>query len=158
MASKAERERIGIDLKRWMRSQGRYKTIRELEKPTGIPYSSLKDYFSGAAAPAGERLERLAALTGVSSLLRLVPGQPREAVKPAAGSSDQMARAVLMTLHRLLDELNFFKRGGSVDRAVLRRVVPARDVGYVTTLLKAMYDEDQFQTWLYFAEYNPESR
>jgi hypothetical protein len=69
-----------------------------------------------------------------------------------------MAQSVFVTVHRLLNELNYFKRGTPEDRAALRSVVPARDIGYLTTLLKAMYDEDQFQTWLYFAEYTPGSK
>lgn len=157
MTSKIDRERMAIQLKQWLRSQGRYRTVRELEGPTGIPYSSLKDYFSGRAVPTGERRERLAALTGAPTLLvKPLGGSGSPAVKSVSG--EQAARDLLMTLHRLLNELHYFKRGTPADRATFRRLVPARDVGYVTTLLKAMYDEDQFQTWVYFADYTPEAR
>lgn len=158
MASEAERERIAIELKVWLRSQSRYKTIRELEGPTGIPYSSLRDYFSGDAAPVGERLQRLAALTRVPGLLALLPLAPPSGGGAKKQSRDQVARKILETTHRLMDELEFFKKGTAADRAVLRRVLSVRDVGYMTTLLKAIYDEDQFQTWLYFTEYKPEFR
>ncbi len=158
MASKAERERIAIDLKKWIRSQSRYETIADLQAPTGIPYASLKDYFQGRTIPSGQRLERLAAITRVPSLTALLPARLAQASKTSGPSNRVMAQSVVTTLHRLLNELNFFKRGTAADRAVLRSVVPPRDVGYLTTLFKAMYDEDQFQTWLYFADYNPESR
>ena len=158
MTNKIDRERMAIELKQWLRSQGRYRTIRELEGPAGIPYSSLKDYFSGAAIPKGDRLERLTALTGVPSLLSVRPDAPSGSTAAGGLTGEQTAREVLMTLHRLVNELHYFKRGTAADRATLRRVVPARDVGYATTLLKAMYDEDQFQTWVYFADYSPEAR
>ncbi|MGH9364402.1 MAG: hypothetical protein ACRD1B_03935, partial [Thermoanaerobaculia bacterium] len=88
----------------------------------------------------------------------LSPARPGQAVQTRVPSSKEMAQAVFTTIHRLLNELNSFKRGTPADRAILRQTVPARDIGYLTTLLKAMYDEDQFQTWLYFADYNPEPR
>jgi hypothetical protein len=157
MASKTERERIAIDLKKWLRSQGQYRRVKDLQAPTGIPYESLKDYFQGRSIPSGERLERLAALTALPTLNALLPIRS-ERVTKAGESSKEMAQAVLTTIHRLLNELNFFKRGTAADRAAFRRIVPPRDVGYLMTLLKAMFDEDQFQEWLYFAEYNPESR
>ncbi len=158
MPSKAERERIAIELKKWLRSQSHYKTVKELQAPTGIPYESLKDYFQGRSIPSGERLERLAALTALPSLSALAPVRPGQTVRTRPSSRKEMAQSVFTTIHRLLNELNSFKRGTAADRAVLRSIVPARDIGYLTTLLKAMYDEDQFQAWLYFAEYNPESR
>lgn len=159
MPSKSDRERVAIDLKKWLRSQPQYKTIADLRNPTGIPYTSLKDYFGGKALPSGARLEKLAALTGAPSLMAMLPTQSGgRAASSGAPSSAEMARSVFTTIHRLLNELNFFKRGTAADRAALRNVVPARDVGYLTTLLKAMYDEDQFQAWLYFADYNPESK
>ena len=158
MPSKTERERIAIDLKKWLRSQGRYKTVKDLQAPTGIPYESLKDYFQGRSVPSGERLEKLAALTALPSLVALSPTRSAQPSKATTSSRKEMAQSVFTTIHRLLNELNFFKRGTPADRAILRQIVPARDIGYLTTLLKAMYDEDQFQTWLYFAEYNPESR
>lgn len=158
MASKEKRERIAIELKQWLRSQSRYKTIRELEAPTGIPYSSLRDYFCGGALPVGDRLRRLATLTGSRVLLGMAAVPPDLAGTNAETGKERAAREVLMALHRLLAELDFFKRGSAEDRALLRRFLPARDVGYLTTLLKAMYDEDQFQAWVYFTDYEPVSR
>jgi hypothetical protein len=58
----------------------------------------------------------------------------------------------------LMAALEPFKKGTAEDRALLRRTVAARDVGYLTSLLKAMYDEDQFQTWVYFTHYTPDQR
>lgn len=158
MASRQERERIAIELKTWLRSQSRFTTIQALEGPTGIPYSSLKDYFSGRAVPAGERLRRLADIAGTPTLLTLVTRVPAEPAQKEVRQAEKTARSVREDVDHLLAHLEFFKKGSTSDRAVLRSVLPPRDVGYLTSLLKAMYDEDQFQTWLYFTDYKPDSR
>jgi hypothetical protein len=54
--------------------------------------------------------------------------------------------------------LEFFKKGSKDDRDVLRKAIPGRDVGYVTSLLRALYDEDQFDAWILFSEYSLRSR
>jgi hypothetical protein len=157
MLRRVNRERIALELKTWLRSQQRYRTIRDLESVTGIPYSSLRDYFCGHAAPVGDRLRRLAGLTRIPSLMEQVTsgsgvGQPGV----APDSPENLAAKVREDADRLLADLEPFKRGTANDRAALKSALPARDVGYLTSLLKALYDEDQFETWLYFAEYRPE--
>jgi hypothetical protein len=156
MHSKADRDRIAIELKKWLRSHSLYRKVADLQAPTGIPYASLKDYFQGRSIPSGDRLERLAAFTGLPSLRALLNPLPTSA--GSASPSNDKARSVAITVHHLLTQLNFFKRGTSADRDVLRNTLPARDVGYLTTLLKAMYEEDQFQNWVYFSEYSPEQK
>jgi hypothetical protein len=151
------KERLAIELKTWLQSQKRFKTIRELEHVTGIPYSSLKDYFSGHATPPGERRRRLGELTRIPSLQPWI--QPPRGLQSASSSQHTAsAESVAIGVRHLMAALEPFKKGSAADRAALRKTVPARDVGYLTSLLKAMYDEDQFQTWLYFTEYTPESR
>lgn len=155
--SDIDKERLAIELKKWLQSQTRFKTIRELEQPTGIPYSSLKDYFAGKASPPGERRRRLAEVTRIPILEPWMrapdPAQSRPTSQPTAS-----AESVGIGVRHLMAALEPFRKGSAEDRAVLRKTVSARDVGYLTSLLKAMYDEDQFQTWLYFTEYTPESR
>lgn len=57
-------------------------------------------------------------------------------------------QAVEETLYALNDELEFFKEGSPHARGILRRRLSGPDVGYVTTLLKALFDEEKFQNWL----------
>ena len=157
MAPKIDRERIALELKGWLRSQQRFRTIRELEPVTCIPYSSLRDYFCGHAAPVGERLRRLAGLTRVPSLVeQLGSGVTATPSPTTTDDPTALAARVRDDADRLLADLEPFKRGTPEQRAVLRSTLPPRDVGYLTSLLKALYDEDQFETWLYFVEYKPE--
>ena len=66
---------------------------------------------------------------------------------------DARAQAVEDTLYTLNDELQFFKEGPPRSRKILRRRLSGPDVGYVTTLLKALFDEEKFQNWLAMTTY-----
>jgi len=70
-------------------------------------------------------------------------------------TSDVVARvqAVEDTLYTLNDELQFFKEGSPHSRKILRQRLSGPDVGYVTTLLKALFDEEKFQNWLAMTTY-----
>jgi hypothetical protein len=52
----------------------------------------------------------------------------------------------------LKDELEFFKTGSAEDREAFRRAVPGEQLGYVVSLLKALYDEEAFREWLHFSQ------
>jgi len=56
--------------------------------------------------------------------------------------------AVENILYTLNHELEFFKQGSANSREILRQRLNGPDVGYVATLLKALFDEEKFQNWL----------
>ena len=60
----------------------------------------------------------------------------------------QKVEAVEAALYTLSDELEFFKQGSANSREILRQRLSGPDVGYVATLLKALFDEEKFQNWL----------
>lgn len=62
-------------------------------------------------------------------------------------------QAVEDTLYTLNDELEFFKEGSPHSREILCQRLSGPDVGYVTTLLKALFDEEKFQNWLAMTTY-----
>ncbi len=57
----------------------------------------------------------------------------------------------------IIRELEYFKNGIKEDREIFREVVPPEDIGYITTLLKALYSEDQFQRWIFISRYRSKS-
>lgn len=83
---------------------------------------------------------------------RAAPPPSDEAPGP---SSDSLAHAreVRLRIQELTNILEFFKRGSTRDRDALRRTIPGRDMGYLTSLLRALYDEDQFEAWILFSDY-----
>jgi len=66
---------------------------------------------------------------------------------PASDVAEKV-EAVEDILYTLNDELEFFKQGSANSREILRQRLSGPDVGYVTTLLKALFDEEKFQNWL----------
>ncbi len=70
-------------------------------------------------------------------------------------TSDVVTRvqAVEDILYTLNDELQFFKEGSPHSRKILRQRLSGPDVGYMTTLLKALFDEEKFQNWLAMTTY-----
>jgi len=72
-----------------------------------------------------------------------------------SSASDVVAhvQAVEETFYALNDELEFFKEGSLHSRKILRQRLNGPDVGYVTTLLKALFDEEKFQNWLAMTTY-----
>ncbi len=68
----------------------------------------------------------------------------------SSATSDVVSKvqAVEDALYALNDQLEFFKEGSPNSRKILRRQLDGPDVGYVTTLLKALFDEERFQDWL----------
>jgi hypothetical protein len=73
--------------------------------------------------------------------------------EPSPKTPREHAEKVLALLFSLDRELQYFRDASSAERDYLRRVVHGQDVGYITSLLRALYDEDKFQSWQLFANY-----
>jgi len=81
-------------------------------------------------------------------------GKSRKTVRNAY----ERATEIKKLLVTLADRLEFFKQDSESRRDAFREVVPGEDIGYITTLLRALYNEDRFQRWLLFSKYDMKSR
>jgi hypothetical protein len=66
---------------------------------------------------------------------------------------DERIEHVKSLLEALEWELDFFKYGSSNRRELFRKSIFAPDVGYIIALLRALFDEERFQTWLIMSNY-----
>ncbi len=73
---------------------------------------------------------------------------PREITDNAAA-----ALAVRATLRKLVAQLEYFKKGNDSDRKKFRDTVDPVEVGYVTSILRALFDENGFQRWMLATDY-----
>ena len=158
------KEHCAIALRRAMASAGRFETIRELAETVDINYSTLRGYFQGRSLPSEENWQRLGSALGQGSASS-APKVPRRTEAKTSGlpSGDRAeapseeacasAEEVRRQIRHLSHTLGFFKHGSAADRETLRRTIPGRDMGYLTSLLRALYDEDQFEAWILFSEY-----
>jgi hypothetical protein len=61
------------------------------------------------------------------------------------------AKSVRSAIRQLLNELEYFKRGTEADRKAFREAIDPMEIGYLTSLLKALFDEEGFQRWVLLA-------
>ena len=71
-----------------------------------------------------------------------------------ANIAEGCARRVEEAIRKLVRELEFFRTGSREDREVFRQNISAQDVGYTISFLKALFDEDAFQNWIFAAQYD----
>ena len=67
----------------------------------------------------------------------------------------EIVKELLYALNR---ELEFFKLASPENREMFRRRIHAPDVGYIIALLRALFDEDKFQSFLYMSNYDMKRR
>lgn len=159
------RNQIAKELRIWL-SQSKYENQSQFSRETGISLSNIKKYFQGRRLPAGENLRKLQEVTNLEILNKLPnrrktkeKSRKRPTVRAQMAtpiSSDlahEKAKRVWKTLVSLNNELEFFKRGSPNDRKLFRDMISGEDVGYIIALLKALFNEDQFENWIYFTDY-----
>jgi len=159
------KQQLAKELRIWL-SQSKYASQSQFAKDEGISLSNIKKYFQARRLPVGDSLRRLQETTKLEILNKLpIKGKvkkeskkkpPVESQIPTPITSDlahENANRVWKALISLNNELEFFKSGSTRDRKVFRDVISGEDVGYIITLLKALFNEDQFQNWIYFSKY-----
>ena len=152
--SELGKQGCAIALRKALARSSRFRTIREVAEAASENYGTVKNYFTARTLPSRERWLRIAAVLlpdmGASSALKKREDPGTLPTKEAAASQ---AGRVSQTLRGLGQLLEYFKTGSSKDRDSLRHIVPPADVGYITSLLRALYDEDRFEEWILFSNY-----
>ncbi|MCK5291162.1 MAG: helix-turn-helix transcriptional regulator [Thermoplasmata archaeon] len=91
---------------------------------------------------------------GVESLERHI-SESKEHFKRFDVGGDSGSR-VTATFYALARELLAFRESDVRERGELRRRISPKDVGYVVSFLKALYDEDKFSDFIFFTKYELE--
>jgi len=148
------KEGCAITLRKALAKSTKFRTIRAVSEAARVNYNTTKDYFQGRHLASRENWARIAAVF-LAEIGASIPVRRKRVGAAAANRRVPAARAarVLETLRRLGEQLDFVKTGSRKDRDLLRRIVPGTDVGYITSLLRALYDEDQFEEWILFSNY-----
>lgn len=126
------------ELRKWLESQERWESISALARDLGMNDRTVGHYFEGCRFPTGERRLRLYQVTGLECL--------REGAIPKRSEAYEMAEKTRDLLFQLVTQLEYFGKTRQ-RRSVFRSVVPSKDVGFVTSFLKALYDEKSFLVW-----------
>jgi len=143
-----DKKQLAIQLRAWVGQQRERRTWKQWADFFGIKEKTLGGYIQGKTFPRGDNLKRLQAKASLPILRH-----QNESEIERKMTSEQYARRVENILQQLAKELNYFKSGKREDREVFRKIVMGEDVGYIISLLKALFDEDTFQNWIFAAQY-----
>ena len=161
MTKEQIKKELPLRLREWFQNQTRWKKRVEIAKHLNINEKTLDDYFNGRNYPKKENLKKLAELTKLPMLVELQQNQNKNKMpqpttiktKRDDDSALQKANVVHQKLSELDNLLEYFKKGTAKEREMLRYVIPPMQIGYITSLLKALYNEDEFQQWIFFSDY-----
>lgn len=115
---------------------------KELANRLGIPYSTIKKWFQhgkGARKPSGDNLAKIR--TFLESKER--PELYRQ-IEEARHRTEKIKYLLLL----LEDELRWFRDNNPDTREIFRKGLDASDIGYISSLLTMMSEEDKFNRWL----------
>jgi hypothetical protein len=178
--SKLPREQEAAALRKWFLSQKRFGSWAAMERALALNTSEgylvkikngkkraiqpeLRAKLHDATGldvfkPVSGKLPSVQTQTRLDFPQRTQPKEPQSALPKKSEDTNYLrARRIKKLLVALADELEFFKQDSELTRETFRKVVPGEDVGYITTLLRALYNEDQFQRWLLFSKYEMKS-
>ena len=137
--------------------------IEGIENLSGTVRAGLAAIYEGREEHPEERTEEtlggsieemMEALEDLQKKIWVVKGLLNSRMgKKLERSAEERAYFIGELIQTVIRELEYFKNGTKEDRDVFREVVPPEDIGYVTTLLKALYSEDQFQRWIFISRY-----
>jgi hypothetical protein len=123
--------------------------ILELGKSEGLSISSPQSN-STAEELQKLRMETSRISRDLSALTRKLTS---EDTPEKMTDSSAAARVVKATLRKLLEELDYFKKGSDADRKKFREIIDPVEVGYIAAMLKALFDDEAFQRWVLATEF-----
>lgn len=138
-------------------------TRAELAQKLGIPVTTVKHWFGLSehrTDPSPAIQERIKTLVDQSSS-RVVQAptngeaeQKRRALRIGESEALHRARKIRMLLILLEDELRWFQPDERrSDREVFREQLNAFDIGYISSLLSMLTEEEKYQRWKAFTSY-----
>lgn len=131
-------EEVWARIQGWWQTQHRYASSSDLAREIGWDADHLAECLRGEQKPPRLVVERLA------ENLR-IPTPPSKFQEGEAKQRTGRLKALLMLLH---EELAWFRDGPEEARRVFRSELDPFDLGYLSSLLAMLSDEDKFKRWL----------
>ena len=142
------KEECAILLRKALAKSKELKYQFEIAKATGINEKSIGDYFTARYKVPQKKWNLLRKVLFEEKEKKVVPENIiREKQLNKAKHSAERLKAITFLLK---DELEFFKNSSSDARKILKNYLSGSEVGYLTSLLTALYDEDQLDIWKTF--------
>lgn len=116
----------------------------ETARQLGIPYKTFQKWFGEK-----RRLPIKGHLEKIESFLDS-PSPAPELDLPEAESRTEAIKHLLIALEI---ELRHFRNAGKAEREVFRKLLNQEDIGYISSLLSMLGDENRFKRWLTLSNY-----
>jgi len=113
---------------------------KEMAQKLNIPYSTFKKWFS--------KIKRLPSIANIKKIENLLGSQKPPSIESNIEEAQQRVAKVKNILLLLEKELNWFRNSSKKERDVFRNKLDLNDIGYISSLLTMMGEEDKFKRWV----------
>jgi transcriptional regulator with XRE-family HTH domain len=129
---------LWIKILKWWETQHRYSTVRKFADEIGWDMQNLNYYLQNKEMPPKLVVEKIAKIIGfeISTLDSII------------NEAQQKTEKIKYLLLFLEEELRWFRDGSKEARDIFREKLDFGDIGYVSSLLTMLGDEDKFKRWL----------
>ncbi len=122
----------------WWETQHRYSAIRELAEDIGWDVQNLTNHLQNKEIPPKFVIEKIVKTVGFEiPVLNLI-------LQEAQRKTNKVKYLLLF----LEEEIRWFRDGSKEARDILREELDLSDIGYISSLLTMIGDEDKFKRWL----------
>ena len=122
----------------WWKTQHRYSTIRDLADEIGWDVQNLANHLQNKEMPPKLVIEKIAKTVGFE-----IPAL--DFILQEAQRRTEKIKYLLLLLE---DELRWLRDSSEESRKIFRAALDPSDVGYISSLLTMLGDEDKFRRWL----------
>ena len=129
---------LWMKILRWWETQHRYSTVRELADEISWDVQNLDNYLQNEEMPPKPVVEKIAETAGFE-----IPDLD-SMLKEAKRKTEKIEHLLLL----LEKELRWFRDGPKEARDIFRKELAPGDVGYISSLISMLGEEDKFKRWL----------
>ena len=129
---------LWIKILQWWETQHQYSTVREFADEIGWDMQNLNYYLQNKEMPPKLVVEKIAKIIGLE-----IP--TLDSIINEAQRKTEKIKYLLLFLE---EELRWFRDGSKEARDIFREKLDLGDIGYVSSLLTMLGDEDKFKRWL----------
>ncbi len=131
-------QELWMKILEWWETQHRYSTVREFADEIGWDSQNLTKHLQNKERPPKLVIDKIARTVGFE-----IPALDF-LVKEAQRKTERIKYLLLL----LEDELRWFRDSSKEAREILREVLDLSDIGYISSLLTMLGDEDKFRRWI----------
>jgi len=136
-------------LRKALAASEKFKYQSEIAQVTKINEKTIGDYFTARHKPPKKKWNLLREIL-FEEIKKVIPEKKIEVpqITEAKHSAERLKAIALL----LKDELEYFKESSPEVREILKEYLPGPTIGYISSLLTALYDENQLEIFKNFSK------